>query len=126
MARRQYEREQAARRHARRFLFCDTNAWTTLHWSLHSYDTADVRLHELVDRTVHEYLWVVCDNDFGWIQDGTREMAGAESVRFQEQQIADLDRRRILYTVVSGPVEQRIARVEALIADPSVQARAPS
>jgi len=116
-ARRQYEREQAALRHSRRFLFCDTNAWTTLHWSLRSYGTADARLHQLVDHTAHEYLWVVCDNDFGWIQDGTREMAGAESVRFQEQQIADLDRRRMPYTVVSGPVERRIARVEELLAD---------
>ena len=43
-------------------------------------------------------------------------MAGGESARFQEQQIADLERRRIPYTVVSGPVEQRIARVEALLA----------
>jgi HTH-type transcriptional repressor of NAD biosynthesis genes len=120
MARRQYEREEAALRHSRRFLFCDTNAWTTLHWSLRSYGTADARLYELVDRTAHEYLWVVCDNDFGWIQDGTREMAGGESARFQEQQIADLERRRIPYAVVSGPVEQRIARVEALLADSAV------
>src|SRR5437763_12971230 len=40
IARRQHEREQAAIRHARRFLFCDTNAWTTLHWSLRSYGAA--------------------------------------------------------------------------------------
>ena len=65
---------------------------------------------------MHEYFWVVCDNDFGWVQDGTREMAGGESARFQRQQVADLERRRIRYTVVSGPVEQRIARVEALLA----------
>ena len=117
MARRQYDREQAALRHARRFLFCDTNAWSTLHWSLRSYGTADARLHDLVDRTVHDYVWVVCANDFGWIQDGTRELAGAESARFQEQQLADLDRRGNAHTVVSGPVEERIARVEALLAD---------
>ncbi len=116
MARRQYEREQAALRHSRRFLFCDTNAWTTLQWSLRSYRTADARLHELVNRTMSDYLWVLCDNDFGWIQDGTREMAGAESGRFQDQQIADLDRRQISYTVVSGPLERRVACVEALLA----------
>ena len=28
------QREDAGVRHARRFLFCDTNAWSTLHWSL--------------------------------------------------------------------------------------------
>ena len=78
MALRQRQREDAAARHARRYLFCDTNAWTTLHWSLRSYGTADARLHELVDRTVDDYTWFVCDNDFPWVQDGTREMAGGE------------------------------------------------
>ena len=36
LARRQRQREDAAARHSRRFLFCDTNAWSTLHWSLRS------------------------------------------------------------------------------------------
>ena len=102
-----------ASRHARRFLFCDTNAWTTLQWSLRSYGTADARLHELVDRTVADYTWFLCANDFGWIQDGTREMVGAASGEFQEQQIRDLERRGIPYVTVSGPVEERVEQVMA-------------
>jgi HTH-type transcriptional repressor of NAD biosynthesis genes len=116
VARRQYEREQAALRHARRYLFCDTTAWTTLHWSLWAYGTADARLIDLVEQTMHDYIWIVCDNDFGWVQDGTREMAGGAAARFQNQQIEDLARRGISYEVVSGPVEQRIEQVREVLA----------
>ena len=103
-------------RHARRFLFCDTNVWTTLQWSLRSYGTADARLLELVDTTMGDYIWIVCDNDFGWIQDGTREMADGEAGRFQEQQLHDLPARGIEYHVVSGPVAERVAKVQEILA----------
>jgi NadR type nicotinamide-nucleotide adenylyltransferase len=108
---RQREREDAGARHARSFLFCDTNAWTTLHWSLRSYGCADDRLHALVDRTIGEYVWIVCDNDFGWVQDGTRELAGDAAAAFQEQQIRDLEARGVAFHVVSGSVDARVARV---------------
>jgi HTH-type transcriptional repressor of NAD biosynthesis genes len=110
-ARRQYRREEAALRHSRRYLFCDTNAWTTLQWSLLSYGTADTRLHDLVDRTVHEYFWIVCDNDFGWVQDGTRELAGERADSFQRQQVADLELHGLQAVVVSGPVADRVDQV---------------
>jgi HTH-type transcriptional repressor of NAD biosynthesis genes len=120
IARRQYEREQAAARHANRFLFCDTTAWTTMHWSLRSYGCVDARLVDLVDRTMGEYVWVLCDNDFGWIQDGTREMAGGEAARFQEQQRIDLtqrlDRFRLgPWHLVGGSVEDRVATVKTIL-----------
>jgi HTH-type transcriptional regulator, transcriptional repressor of NAD biosynthesis genes len=114
-ARRQRQREDAAARHARRYLFCDTNAWTTLHWSLRSYGTADARLHDLVDATVGDYTWFLCDNDFPWVDDGTREMRGVAANEFQQQQARDLERRGIPYVTLSGPVEDRVRRVrEAL------------
>jgi HTH-type transcriptional regulator, transcriptional repressor of NAD biosynthesis genes len=116
VGRRQYEREQAALRHARRYLFCDTTAWTTLHWSLWSYGTADARLIDLVEQTMHDYIWIVCDNDFGWVQDGTREMADGAAARFQAQQIEDLDRRGVGYEMVSGPLERRLGQVHEVLA----------
>ena len=115
MARRQRQREDAAARHSRRYLFCDTNAWTTLHWSLRSYGTADARLFDLVDRTQGDYTWFLCANDFGWIQDGTREMAGAASAEFQEQQVRDLERRGIPYVTLTGSVEQRVQQVKGAL-----------
>ena len=48
IARTQHRREEELRRDARRFLFCDTTPWTTLHWCLWMHGTADPRLRELV------------------------------------------------------------------------------
>lgn len=115
IGRNQREREDKAARHAARFLFCDTTAWTTLHWSLRSHGCADQRLHDLVDATTGDYVWVVCQDDFGWIDDGTREMAGGEAHRFQLQQEDDLQRRGIPYVVAAGPVDERVARVMAAL-----------
>ena len=112
IARRQRQREDAAVRHSRAFLFCDTNAWTTLLWSLRGYGTADARLHELVDRTVGDYTWILCDNDFGWVPDGTREMEGPASGDFQQEHIRDLERRGIPFLTVSGPLEERVQRLK--------------
>jgi HTH-type transcriptional regulator, transcriptional repressor of NAD biosynthesis genes len=125
IARRQHRREEAARRHARRFLFCDTNAWTTLHWSLWAYGTADARLRALVDETIHEYVWVVCADDFGWVQDGTREMGDGKAAVFQRQQIADLERRGVDYLYVGGSVEERAAAVEEALGVPPVAGSTP-
>ena len=129
MARRQHQREEAARRHARSFLFCDTNPWTTLHWSLRSYGTADARLYELVDRVVDDYVWMVCANDFEWVDDGTRELRGELGTQFQRQQVADLERRGIEFHVLDGSVEERAARCAQILgleprqADANVQLR---
>jgi HTH-type transcriptional repressor of NAD biosynthesis genes len=119
IARRQHLREEAARRHARTFLFCDTNSWTTLQWSLRSYGTADVRLHTLVDETIADYVWILCANDFGWIDDGTRELPGDLGERFHEQQRADLARRGVPFHVVRGSIEERTRQVEAIVGSPA-------
>jgi HTH-type transcriptional regulator, transcriptional repressor of NAD biosynthesis genes len=114
-ARRQHEREEAARRQARRYVFCDTNPWTTLQWSLRSYGTADARLFDLVEQTLDEYVWILCEPDFGWIQDGTREMDDGEALRFHEQHVDDLARRGVPFTTVSGPVPDRVESVRAVL-----------
>jgi NadR type nicotinamide-nucleotide adenylyltransferase len=115
IAGRQLEREQLARPHARAFLFCDTNAWTTLQWSLRAFGTADARLHELVDRTIADYTWVLCADDFGWVQDGTRELADGKARRFQEQQQRDLRRRGVDYLVAGGTIDERVRTVLAAL-----------
>lgn len=123
MARAQRRREEAAARQARSFVFCDTNAWTTLHWSLRSFGTADARLYELVEQTADDYVWVLCDNDFGWVQDGTRELADGEAARFQQQQIDDLDERGITYATVSGSLETRVEVLANYLTNPYLARR---
>ena len=40
-----------------------------------------------------DYVWVLCANDFGWIDDGTREMRDGEAAEFQARLEQDLDQR---------------------------------
>jgi HTH-type transcriptional regulator, transcriptional repressor of NAD biosynthesis genes len=116
----QHAREVSLRPDARRFIFCDTNAWTTLHWSLRTYGCADARLWELAETTMGDYRWFLCLDDFPWEQDGWREMAGGEAHAFQLRQQADLDARGIPYVTLEGPLEQRVDRVvRALTSDGS-------
>ncbi|HEU5005231.1 MAG TPA: AAA family ATPase [Candidatus Saccharimonadales bacterium] len=115
MAHRQYAREQAAMHQAHGFVFCDTNAWTTLQWSLMAYNAADGRLIDLVEKTKDEYVWILCAPDFGWVDDGIRELHGRKALDFHEEQIKDLDKRGIKYYQVSGSVEERVEQVKKII-----------
>jgi HTH-type transcriptional repressor of NAD biosynthesis genes len=114
-ARRQYDREWAMARNARRYLFCDTNAWTTLMWSINTYGFADSRLKDLVAQSVNEYIWILCDNDFEWVQDGTRELEGKKSTDFQRLQVAFLRAMEIPYYAVHGTIENRVSQVEGIL-----------
>jgi NadR type nicotinamide-nucleotide adenylyltransferase len=111
IARTQHRGEEELRRDARGFLFCDTTPWTTLHWCLWMHGTADPRLRELVDRTMGDYTWFLCADDFPWVQDGWREMGDGAARRFQEQQVADLEERGVPYVLLEGSTESRISVV---------------
>lgn len=111
-----YRREQAMALHSNRYLFCDTNVWTTVQWSLWAYGTADQRLVDLAERTKGEYIWIFCDNNFGWVQDGTRELHGEKSVEFQKMQrknLAELTEGD--YHFISGSLEERVAEVKSIL-----------
>lgn len=110
-----YRREEAAMLHSREFLFCDTNPWTTLQWSLMYNGTADARLIDLVERTKNEYIWILCDNDFDWVNDGMRELKGEKSKDFQNQIIENLDALVPVHFKVSGSIENRVETVKQLL-----------
>lgn len=110
----QYEREQAATLHANRYLFCDTNAWTTYQWSLLYYGTADQKLYELAMRTKDEYIWFFCGNEFGWVNDGSRELKD-NSREFQISQQVALMRMGVNPVFLSGSVEERASHVESVL-----------
>jgi nicotinamide riboside kinase len=111
IAQNHYKREEAAILHSRDFLFCDTNPWTTLQWSEMYCGAADERLYDLVRRTKDEYIWILCSNDFGWVQDGTRELVGEKSKNFQMQNLSSLAQWEIDYDVIHGTVEERKSQV---------------
>jgi HTH-type transcriptional repressor of NAD biosynthesis genes len=111
----QYEQEQAAMLHSRDYLFCDTNAWTTMMWSAMYHKTADARLYDLVQRTKDEYIWFYCHNDFDWVQDGWRELDNGKAAAFANQLWSRLARDHIYFTELSGPLEERIETVEEVL-----------
>lgn len=117
IAQNHYKREEAAVRNANRFLFCDTNPWITLQWSLMYSGTADQRLYDLVERTKHEYIWILCHNDFGWVQDGTRELAGNKSIQFQHQIRRSLEDFGVYnqYQEIGGTIDQRVEQVKNIL-----------
>lgn len=108
----QHMQEQAAVLHSNRYLFCDTNAWTTMMWSIMYYGSADQRLFDLARKTVGEYKWFLCNNDFGWIQDGFRELEGDKAQHFQDENFLMLHQWGIPFREVSGSLEQRIQQVK--------------
>ena len=111
----QYRREEAAIPLSDRFLFCDTNAWTTLQWSIMYSGTADARLFDMVQRIKDEYIWILCDNDFGWVDDGVRELHGNKANDFQQQNWAALNGLGVRYYKVTGPLENRIDQVKTIL-----------
>ncbi len=115
IGREQIRREDICAQYAKDYLFCDTNAWTTYHWSLMAYGQADPRLYDLMAKRMKSYTWIVCDNDFGWVQDGTRELDGQKSIDFHKQQLDDLADWEIPYYIVSGSLEFRIEQVNAIL-----------
>ena len=110
-----YRREQAAMLHSRDYLFCDTNPWTTLQWSLMYHKTADQRLIDLVDRTMNDYTWILCEPDFGWQDDGVRELVNGAAEKFQRQIEDDLYIREIPYYDIHGSVSQRVEQVKQIL-----------
>jgi HTH-type transcriptional regulator, transcriptional repressor of NAD biosynthesis genes len=114
IAREQLRREDAAAEKARGFLLCDTNALATVFWSDFLFGRVDPELHELADRTAAGYRYLLCDNDFGWLQDGTRVWGGGAEWKGHQHAIrADLERRGFPYVEVSGQLEQRVEAVKA-------------
>jgi len=96
---------------ATQYLFCDTNALTTLHFAYYYGRTAPLELHALAQRVQDRYHHVfVCNDDLPFEQDGTRDSELTRS-RTQGLILYDLERRGVAYTVVSGSLEARVAQV---------------
>lgn len=109
--------EDEAARAARtdRWVFCDTNATTTLMWSYLLTGTALPELHALADacktRYAHTFL---CDTDLPHEQDGWRANTEVRSVQqaFIKQ---DLGTRGVPYEIVRGSVPERVEAVRVML-----------
>lgn len=116
VAQRQVEWEDAAAARVRagagsavgRWLVCDTTPLTTLQYCLHDHGQAPAELHALARRSYS--LQVVCEPDFGFVQDGCRRDDG-----FRRQQhdwtLQRLAEQGVQPLLVRGTVQQRVQQV---------------
>jgi nicotinamide riboside kinase len=112
------EAETEALQRARRYLFVDTSALTTLllGYCFGHIEQAPPELLQYADDCKERYAHhFVCADDIPFEQDGVRENEAWRS-RIQSLVLEDLDARGIPYTVVRGSVEQRTAQVREVLA----------
>ncbi|WP_166424390.1 ATP-binding protein [Paraglaciecola sp. 20A4] len=103
--------EDEAEQKAQRYLFCDTNAFTTWHFACHYHTTPLPELTKLAHASWQRYdLVVLCDNDIPY--DDTWERSGdanrSEFQHFLEQYLVT---HGIHFIKVSGTVESRVTEV---------------
>ena len=109
------EHEAATSGQADRFLFCDTDAATTLMWSYLLTGTALPELHALADACAARYAHTfVCGTGVPFEQDGWRSNKAVRGVQ-QAYVLQDLHTRRRAYTVLTGSVQERAAQVGAAL-----------
>lgn len=100
------QREEAAQ--PAQYLVCDTSLLTTLFYTLHQFGHAPRELHRLAERDYA--LIVLCDADFDFVQDGTRQ--GEDFRRLQQAWYErELARRKLPFIRVRGPVSERITQI---------------
>lgn len=113
----QLEAEEQAARRAHRLLFCDTDALMTLVYAYAAFGTAPAWLEAYCDRPDYAARYVhtlLCAPDLPWEPDPVREGPEARARYFALFQ-AELDLRRLPYTLVSGEGRTREAVAEAAV-----------
>jgi HTH-type transcriptional regulator, transcriptional repressor of NAD biosynthesis genes len=115
IAHRHREFEVEAVAHAKRFLFVDTNAITTMFLGYAYEGDGLPELTKLAKDAETRYHHVfVCNDDIPFAQDGWRDDSAWRS-RAQRLVLYDLAVRGVAYTLVSGSLEERVRQVRAVL-----------
>jgi HTH-type transcriptional regulator, transcriptional repressor of NAD biosynthesis genes len=110
------EREEQALLKANRYLFVDTNAITTYMFALDYHGRAPELLTRLALENAKRYdLFFLCDDDIPYDDTWDRSGEQKRSV-FHKQIIADLKERRIPYITLRGSLEERMRKVDEVLA----------
>lgn len=114
IARTQVAHEDALRPQAHRWLVCDTSPLTTWGYADWMFQQQPPELLRAAGRRYD--LIVLCEPDFGFVQDGTRR--GADFRRTQHAWYeTQLLKRTEPVLRVRGPLAQRVAQVQAALAE---------
>lgn len=102
---------------ANQFLFTDTNAITTLLFSLYYHHTAEPELYKFAEECRQRYsISLLCDTDIPY--DDTWDRSGfMQRGQMQLQYIEYLNKNSITFSLLSGSEDTRIDRVNAILRD---------
>jgi NadR type nicotinamide-nucleotide adenylyltransferase len=111
IAQTQNEWEDDSAKHAKEYLFCDTNAFTTWNFALHYHGSALPELAHLAHSCWKRYdLVVLCGDEIPY--DDTWERSGdVNRHEFQAFNREYLAKHQIAFTEVTGTVEERQQQV---------------
>jgi NadR type nicotinamide-nucleotide adenylyltransferase len=114
----------AAARQANRILLLDTDPVLTAVWSDMLLGQRDPRLNQIAKPAD---LYLNCDVDVPWIDDGTRYFPDPETrARFAERCQAELTGRNLPHVPLTGDWEERFQQAVATITDRFPQLAAPA
>ncbi|MBP1960911.1 AAA family ATPase [Paenibacillus aceris] len=110
------KREEQALLKANRYLFVDTNAITTYMFAMDYHGRAPELLTRIALENAQRYdLFFLCDDDIPY--DDTWDRSGAQKRHiFHKQIIADLKERRIQFITLRGSLEERMRKVDDVLA----------
>ena len=116
----QVAREEAMHRQAHRVLFCDTSPLTTLGYAGWMFEAQPPSLVQQAQRPYD--LAVLCEPDFGFVQDGTRQNEDFRDRQqaWYEQQLQD---GATPWIRASGSLPERIDQVRLALAPQAVWSR---
>lgn len=110
------EREERALLQADKYLFVDTNAITTYMFALDYHGRAPEHLTRIALENAQRYdLFFLCDDNIPYEDTWDRSGNQKRSV-FHKQIIADLKERRIPYITLRGSLEERMCKVDEVLA----------
>jgi HTH-type transcriptional repressor of NAD biosynthesis genes len=99
------------------FLYCDTSPLTTRFYSQQWYGRVAQSLEALVWKYANSYYKVfLCAPDFPMVQDGTRQ-DGTFQNKGHQYYLKELAERGIEYTLLTGSMGQRIAKVKEVLGE---------
>jgi NadR type nicotinamide-nucleotide adenylyltransferase len=109
------QREEQKLLSANRFLFTDTNAITTLLFSLYYHQQAQPELTHLAEACKQRYaLTFLCDSDIPY-DDSWDRSGHLQRETMQRKYCQYLDQQQIDYTLLSGSLESRVIQVGEIL-----------
>lgn len=112
----QVAREEALAAQGGRFLFCDTTPLMTAVYSVHYFGGIDQQLESLAASRRYD-ITLVCKPEFEWIPDGLHHEQEDVSGIIDSILLAELARRGVPYTRISGDLDERLKQAGQLLGD---------